>query len=214
MIALALALARAWVTLYTKGVAAIVRDRRRAEIACDLWEQRHDQRSDRRSGLATAVAVLGRVIRGAPSDLAWRMEQRRRGAIVRRLRRAGAVARAHRWTVFPAAVEVIYLTGAAKLGTPSFVDTPEQLAMAAGAAAILAGMIFLWRGTAPVAAAWILCLGALAPTLLIARAAPLQLVWAVLAMRSAVRRSDAVRDAQAAARRASSPHSRSTLGSR
>jgi membrane protein implicated in regulation of membrane protease activity len=65
--------------------------------------------------------------------------------------------------------------------------------MAAGAAAILAGMVCLWRGTAPVAAAWILCLGALAPTLLIARSAPLAIVWAVLAMRSAVRRSDVLR---------------------
>jgi hypothetical protein len=193
MIALALALARAWVALYTRGVSAAARDARRAEIACDLWEQRHDQRADGRPAPLIAADVLGRVIRGAPSDLAWRVEHRRRGAASRRLRHAGAVARAHRWTVFPAVVELTYVTGAAKLGTPAFVDTPEQLAMAAGAAAILAGMVCLWRGTAPVAAAWILCLGALAPTLLIARSAPLAIVWAVLAMRSAVRRSDVLR---------------------
>ena len=73
--------------------------------------------------------------------------------------------------------------------------------MAAGAAAILGAMMLLWRGTAPVAAAWILCLGALAPTLLIARSAPLSIVWAALAMRSAVCRSDV----RLAKRRTASP---------
>jgi hypothetical protein len=193
VIRLALALARAWVTLYTRGVPAALRDARRAEIASDLWEQRHDQAKDRRQGLLAAGGLLGRVVRGAPSDLAWCIEHRTRGAAGRRLRRARAVARAHRWTVFPAAVELIYVTGAAKVGTPAFVDAPEQLAMAAGAAAILAGMTLLWRGSVPVGAAWILSHGALAPTLLIARSAPLSILWAALAMRSAVRRSDAIR---------------------
>jgi hypothetical protein len=95
--------------------------------------------------------------------------------------------------VFPALVEVGYVTGVAKVGTPSSVDTPEQLAMAVGATAILWGMVLLWRGVAPVAGAWLVCLGALAPTFLIARSAPLSLLFAALAMRSAVRRSDALR---------------------
>jgi hypothetical protein len=42
-------------------------------------------------------------------------------------------------------------------------------------------------------AAWLVCLGTLMPTLLIARSAPLAIVWAALAMRSAVRRSDTLR---------------------
>jgi hypothetical protein len=193
MIAFAFALARRWVRIYTRGVPAALRDARRAEIGCDLWEQRHDECGNGRAAFRTGADVLGRVIRGAPSDLAWRLEHRTRSTAPRRLRRARAMARAHRWTVFPAAVELLYLTGAAKIGTPSFVDAPEQLAMAAGAAAILAGMLFLWRGSTPVAAAWLICIGALAPTLLIARGAPLSLLWAALAMRSAVRRSDVLR---------------------
>jgi hypothetical protein len=101
MIAFAFVLARAWVRTYTRGVPAAMRDARREEIACDLWEQRHDQRSAGRRALLTAADVLGRVIRGAPCDLAWRIEQRRRGGVARRLGRARAVASAHAWTVFP-----------------------------------------------------------------------------------------------------------------
>jgi hypothetical protein len=191
--ALAFALARAWVSLYTHGLPGGPRDARRAEIACDLWEQRHEPRSQRRAQLGRALDVLGRVLRGVPADLAWRIEHRERGGAARRLRRAGTVARHHRWTVFPGLVAIVYVTGAAKLGTPGFVDAPEQLAMAGGAAAVLCGLIFLWRGTAIAGAAWLVSLGALLPTLLIARSAPLALVWAFLAMRAAVRRADALR---------------------
>jgi hypothetical protein len=193
MIALTFALARAWVRIYTRGLSAALRDARRAEIACDLWEQRHEQACAGRRSLLTALEIFGRVIRGVPSDLAWRMASRTRGSAVRRVRLAGAVARRHGWMVLPGALELIYVTGAAKIGTPGFVGILEQLAMGAGAAGVLCGMVLLWRGTAPLAAAWIVCLGALGPTLLIARSAPLSLLWAALAMRSAVRRSDALR---------------------
>ena len=193
MTAIAAWLARLWVRLYTHGLPAAVGDPRRAEIESDLWEQCHGERAQCQRAFLTGLGVLGRVVRGAPSDLSWRIEHRRRGAVARRLRLAGAVVRRHRWTAFPAVVEVIYITGVAKLGTPAFVDAPEQLAMGAGAAAILCGMVFLWRGTAPVAAAWLVCVGALAPTLMLARSVPLSLLWAALAMRSAVRRSDALR---------------------
>jgi hypothetical protein len=190
---IALALALAWVRIYTRGLPAPVRDARRAEIESDLWEQRHEEQSRRRRAFATALDVLGRALRGVPSDLSWRLQQRARGGAARRLRMGVVAARRHGWTVFPALVELGYITGVAGIGTPSAVDAPEQLAMAVGAAAILCGMLGLWRGAAPVAGAWLVCLGALAPTLLIARIAPLSLLWAALAMRSAVRRSDALR---------------------
>lgn len=193
MNALVIALARSWVRIYTRGLPAQLRDTRRAEIQCDLWEQRDDEHSRRRPALLSALDVLGRVLRGVPSDLSWRLEHRARRGLAQRMRLAGSAARRHRWTVFPALVELTYITGVAKLGTPDFVDTPEQLAMAAGAAAILCGTMLLWRETAPVAAAWLVCLGALAPLALIARGAPLSLLWAALAMRSAVRRCDALR---------------------
>jgi hypothetical protein len=190
MIALAVALARAWVHVYTRGMPADLRDGRRAEIESDLWEQCHDEAPRRRGG---GLDILGRTLRGVPSDLSWRLQHRARGRLARRLRLGVVAARRHRWTVFPALVEVSYLTGAAGIATPSFVDAPEQLVMALGAAAILCGMLLLWRGTAPPAAAWLVCAGALAPTLMLFRHVPASLLWAALAALSAVRRSDALR---------------------
>lgn len=192
MSTLVLALVRAWVRLYTRGLPADLRDARRAEIECDVWEQRRDEQSRRVRPSASALHVLGRVLRGAPSDLSWRLERRAHRGALQTLSLFGAAARRHRWTAFPALVAFLYITGAAKLGTPGFVDTPEQLAMGGGAAAILVGAVILGRGAVPVAAAWIVCLGAVAPLPLIARDVPLSLLWAVLAVRSATRRSDAL----------------------
>ena len=189
MTALVIAFARAWVRLYTRGLPAAVRDARRSELESDLWEQRHEEAARGRRPAATALRLLGRAVRGAPADLAWRFEQRDRGAVVRRLRAAGR----HGWTGFPAFVALAYLTVATGLGTTGAAGPPEKLAMGAGAAAILCGMAGLWRGSRRVAAAWLVCLGALVPALVIAHSAPLALLWAMLAGRSAVRRSDALR---------------------
>ena len=193
MSSVVLALIRSWVRLYTRGVPAELRETRRAEIDSDLWEQVHDDQARGRRPLATTLRVLGRVLRGVVSDLSWRLEHRPRHGVVQNLRLAGVAARRNGWTVFPALVELSYVSGAAKLGTPSFVGTPEQLAMAGGAAAILVGASCLWRGTAPVAAAWLVCLGAVAPLPLIMPSAPLSLLWSALAVRSATRRSEALR---------------------
>jgi hypothetical protein len=196
MIALALAFARAWVRIYSCGLTPAVRDRRRAEIDSDLWEQRHEGQCRCRRAFATAWSVLGRLARGAPADLAWRIEHRAHGRAGQRLRQAGTAARRQRWTVFPAVLELMYITGALELGTPGFVEAPEQVAMAAGAAAIFCGIVLLWRGSMPTFAAWLICVGGLAPTLMLVRSVPLSLLWAVLAMRAAVRRSEALRAEQ------------------
>ncbi|MDX6538583.1 MAG: hypothetical protein QOI71_193 [Gaiellales bacterium] len=193
MSTLVFALIRAWVRLYTRGVPAELRETRRAEIDSDLWEQVHDDQARGRRPPVTTLHVLGRVLRGVASDLSWRLEHRPGRGVVQNLRLAGVAARRHGWTVFPVLVALSYLSGAAELGTPGFVDTPEQLAMAGGAAAILAGASCLWRGTAPVAAAWLVCLGALAPLPVIMPSAPLSLLWAALAMRAATRRCEALR---------------------
>lgn len=193
MIALVLALTRAWVRSYTRGLPAAARDTRRSEIESDVWEQRRAEHARGRRPLATALGVLGRVLRGVPADLAWRLEQRTRGRLAHRLRAGARSAGRHGWTVFPAFVALGYVSGAAGLGTPALVGTPAKLAMAAGAAAIVCGVVCLWRGTATVAAAWLVCAGALVPACLIASSAPLALLWALLAMRSALRRADALR---------------------
>ena len=55
---------RAWVRLYTLGLPADVRDRRREEVASDLWEQQHE---------AGAGSVWLRVAGGMPADVTWRL---------------------------------------------------------------------------------------------------------------------------------------------
>jgi hypothetical protein len=67
------ALARGWTAAYTAGLPRETRDRRREEIASDLWEQQHDTLSD----IAPPSSVAARVLLGAPADLAWRSTELR-----------------------------------------------------------------------------------------------------------------------------------------
>jgi hypothetical protein len=72
MIALRLvrALGLAWVALYTLGVEADARNRRREEVASDLYE--HEVYA---SGRSIAGVVAARFIRGVPADIAWRIDR-------------------------------------------------------------------------------------------------------------------------------------------
>jgi hypothetical protein len=78
MIAFGDRVARAWSSLYTRGLPAAVAERRREELASDL----HEHATSAGAGLALQVAVLGRVLWGIPADLSWR-----RAARAPRLRR-------------------------------------------------------------------------------------------------------------------------------
>src|SRR2546425_580079 len=61
--------------MYTFGLPAETRDRRREEIAGDLWEQQHDEEDiDGRQRSAAGLAV--RVCSGMPADLLWRAGER------------------------------------------------------------------------------------------------------------------------------------------
>lgn len=66
---------RSWVAFYTRRLSEPVRERRRAEMASDLWEQVNDAPSGRAS-----AQVLDRCLRGIHADLWWRyrtlLEQR------------------------------------------------------------------------------------------------------------------------------------------
>ena len=65
------ALVARWVAWYTRHLPTEVAERRRAELASDLWEQRADARA-----LGTpALAILRRMVVGMPADLRWRQEQ-------------------------------------------------------------------------------------------------------------------------------------------
>lgn len=59
----------AWVDLYTRGLAAERRDRRREEVAADLADEAWFDDD----GRGVAVEHLSRLVRGMPSDIAWRL---------------------------------------------------------------------------------------------------------------------------------------------
>lgn len=69
-------LARWWVRAYTRGVVPEARDRRRKEIASDLWEQQEEARANGEPPSITARRLLARILVGVPGDLSWRMEMR------------------------------------------------------------------------------------------------------------------------------------------
>jgi len=67
----ATALTRAWTRLYTAGLPAGARERRREEIDADLWALEHDAGA---GGFAAAHVVV-RLMLGIADDVEWRMEQ-------------------------------------------------------------------------------------------------------------------------------------------
>jgi hypothetical protein len=70
---------RTWTRLYTCGLPAAVRNRRRAEIESDLWESERD-----REGISSPRSdahVIARLVRGMAADLTWRAEQPQGGVL-------------------------------------------------------------------------------------------------------------------------------------
>ena len=65
--------ARQWSRAYTCGLVAEVRERRREELRSDLYEHRACLGATR----AQQLEVASRLVRGLPSDLAWRARQAR-----------------------------------------------------------------------------------------------------------------------------------------
>jgi hypothetical protein len=61
-----------WVRWYTRDLPHEVAVRRRAEIACDLWEHQQDATRAGLGRFACELEVVGRVLSGAPADLSWR----------------------------------------------------------------------------------------------------------------------------------------------
>ena len=70
-------LTRRWVRLYTGMVAGAARDRRRAEIDSDLWEQLAEARANEQSRTNAQIAVVARMLAGVPADLSWARRVRR-----------------------------------------------------------------------------------------------------------------------------------------
>jgi len=72
MLQLAIAVVRAWTSLYTWRMSATLREERRAEIESDVWEFQHDRRKS--GSLEVAAQMLLRLLLGMPDDLGWRLE--------------------------------------------------------------------------------------------------------------------------------------------
>jgi hypothetical protein len=63
-----------WTRLYTAGLPAPIRDRRREEIGADVHEQLAEARSRRERPAITAALTMSRLVRGTWNDLSWRHE--------------------------------------------------------------------------------------------------------------------------------------------
>jgi hypothetical protein len=74
--ALAAAVTRRWVDGYTGWVGTEAAERRRDEIASDVWEQRAEATARGVPSAAVALSIAGRVIAGIPADLSWVHAQR------------------------------------------------------------------------------------------------------------------------------------------
>jgi hypothetical protein len=184
----ALALVRAWVRLYTRGVAPDARAARRAEIDSDLYEHERAARERGRRPAVTALEILMRMALGVAADVWWRLEHRgaRRGSAERLV-----AARRHAWLVMPTLSAVIYATGWLGLGVPPDVGTAERAAMGLCALLVAAGVASLVAHRAPRLALALVALGALPVSLALARHAPLVPLFALLAVRSAQGRARA-----------------------
>jgi hypothetical protein len=64
-----------WVARYTRRLPAEAAERRQAELASDLWEQRTYGRLVGASTAAVALSILRRMAAGIPADLRWRHRQ-------------------------------------------------------------------------------------------------------------------------------------------
>lgn len=74
--ALAAGVARRWVDGYTGWVKADAAERRRDEIASDVWEQRAEATARGVRPVTVAFSIAGRVVAGIPADLLWVHAQR------------------------------------------------------------------------------------------------------------------------------------------
>jgi hypothetical protein len=64
-----------WVATYSRHLPAEAAERRQAELASDLWEQRAWGQAVGAPAPAVALSILRRMAAGMPADLRWRQRQ-------------------------------------------------------------------------------------------------------------------------------------------
>jgi hypothetical protein len=100
MTSLAAAIVRLWVSLYTLGFEATVRERIRQEVEADLWEQING-RDASGTPMAEAATVILRCILGMPADVQRMIEEPGSGGLsVGTLKIWGTVTRRQFWFNF------------------------------------------------------------------------------------------------------------------
>lgn len=136
---------RRWVALYTRGLPAELRDRRRTEIEGDLWAHAEDAYIAGHPPTSLDVEMLTRLTRGVTADIAWRWSQQVAARPINRKEIVMPKPRSHQ------ALTVIGV-GLAALGLAFAVlslvviqqntdDRPaDVLAASAGAVAMIAGL--------------------------------------------------------------------------
>jgi hypothetical protein len=142
-----------WVARYTRRLPAEAAERRQAELASDLWEQRTYGRMVGASTAAVALSILRRMAAGMPADLRWRHRQ----LAATRGRPLGAGGRpvlrtlARNWWLILAALvglfEVVSGVGMpfAEGGNPGSIAGGAVIA--GGGLLVLGGIIVRWRGS-------------------------------------------------------------------
>jgi hypothetical protein len=144
-----------WTAWYTRGLAPPVAERRREEIASDLFEHA----AAVGHGRAQQCNVLGRVLWGIPADLSWRRAAR---ASQPRARTTGASMKLRRVTLAVLVAVVAFLVWAG-IGTLRADGAGlEYTALFALAVAMVGAGIAL-RDRAPAVAAILMLVGAAAP---------------------------------------------------
>ncbi len=164
--ALAAGLTRRWVRSYTGWVGAEAAERRRAEIASDVWEQRADAREKGAPPTAAALSIAGRVVAGIPADLIWVRTQRlaMRGQPadrkVRTMNTLGHIAARWWWVVGAAALAVIGVVALVFGG-----DDLSRMQVSLIVAVLVAGILL--RHFLPRTAATLIVFGSTIPAVLI-----------------------------------------------
>jgi hypothetical protein len=159
----AAALATRWAAAYTRRLPSEQAERRRSELASDLWEQRTLGRELGAPAVAVALSILRRMVAGVPADLSWRLAQPateplrspRRGGT-----RMGRILARSWWLILGALVaafEIFLGIDIARAGNPGSIV--GGVLIGALGLLILAGIA--WRRRSRVAGDVAICIGAL-----------------------------------------------------
>jgi hypothetical protein len=182
-----------WVATYTRHLPTEVGERRRAEVASDLWEERAAGREAGMRTLLVALSILRRMAAGVPADLRWREGQLAaapgRPLQAKERHVLHALAR-NWWLVLAALVGVTEVVVGARIAldgaepvTGSGITARIGPTVGGGVLIAGAGLLLLlgvvWRRRSPVNGGILIVAGAVPALLLSPWAVPLAVIFAV-----------------------------------